>query len=102
MTLLLRGCPRCGGDLLPDEDGEYVCLLCSRQPERGGDDKVAWLRLQCQHCKLRGEKLFTCVHPYTGKIVHVCYKCERWFGTIRRKRERQEADREREKVAAES
>ena len=31
--LLLRACPRCQGDLMPDlqDDEEFVCLQCSRR-----------------------------------------------------------------------
>lgn len=28
--ILLRACARCGGALIPDEDGDYICLLCGR------------------------------------------------------------------------
>ncbi len=30
--LLLKGCPRCGGDLIPEQPGELVCLQCAYRP----------------------------------------------------------------------
>lgn len=36
MIIFLKGCPRCGGDLFPDEDSEErYCLQCGyREPEK--------------------------------------------------------------------
>jgi len=38
MTLLLKACPRCGGDLFPDASSReaplFVCLQCGFQPYR--------------------------------------------------------------------
>ena len=29
--IILKACPRCGGDLLRSADGEYACLQCGHE-----------------------------------------------------------------------